>query len=427
MTVSSTNKLIKPDRPRGVDSFRFFYFSELVKRPICIGKINNRIGRLSDLVFTLTEPFPEVAGIYIEHGWGKPTEFIPWERVMRIEEDAIFVEPPEGGKTYPPFVDQPGWILLDKHLMGRTVLDTYGRRCEVVNDIHLFEGEGHFLLVHVDISMSGFLRRVGLGRLRWIKDNLISWKYVQPFSVEDAVTTDKVTLSITRKQLLELPSEDLADVLEELPGEEQHALFSALDSEKAAETLIEAEPRAQRQIIAKLREERARTILSEMSIPQLANLFAVLPHNHKTDLMGLLNKGQAEQVRTILSKRDVMAINIMSSDYMVVLQNEKAGEVLEKIKHSGWEPKNISYLYVVKDQVRTLVGVVDLRELVLAADNLTIADIMTSPVVTAEENDIQEDLVVMFEKYHYRMIPVVDRDDRVLGIIHYNDVMKGVE
>jgi len=91
------------------------------------------------------------------------------------------------------------------------------------------------------------------------------------------------------------------------------------------------------------------------------------------------------------------------------------------------EPKNISYLYVVKDQVRTLVGVVDLRELALAADHLTIADIMTSPVVTAEENDIQEDLVVMFEKYHYRMIPVVDRDDRVLGIIHYNDVMKGVE
>ena len=119
----------------------------------------------------------------------------------------IFVELPEGGKTYPPFVDQPGWILLDKHLMGRTILDMYGRRCEVVNDIHLFEGEGHFLLVHVDISMSGFLRRVGLGRLRWIKDNLISWKYVQPFSVEDAVTTDKVTLSITRKQLLELPSE----------------------------------------------------------------------------------------------------------------------------------------------------------------------------------------------------------------------------
>ena len=113
-------------------------------------------------------------------------------------------------------------------------------------------------MVHVDISFNGFLRRWGLGWLHLVKDHFISWKYVQPLSLEDAVATDKVSLSITRRQIKELPSEDLADALEELSGEEQQALFSALDSEKAAETLIEAEPRAQRQIIANLRQERAR-------------------------------------------------------------------------------------------------------------------------------------------------------------------------
>ena len=100
--------------------------------------------------------------------------------------------------------------------------------------------------------------------------------------------------------------------------------------------------------------------------------------------MGLLNKEQAEQVHTILSKRDVIAQNIMSSDYMVTMQDEHVTEVLQKIKNSGLETGNISYIYVVKDQSKTLIGVVDLRELVLAADHLTIADIMASPVVTAE-------------------------------------------
>ena len=333
--------------------------------------------------------------------------------------------PPED--RYPPFIDQPGWILIDNHLMGRTILDIDGRRSEVVNDVHLLEAKGRLLLVHVDISLSGFLRRLGMGRLRWIKDNLISWKYVQPLSVEDAASTDKVALSITRKQMLELPSEDLADVLEELPGEEQQALFSALDSEKAAETLVEAEPRAQRQIIANLREERARSIFSEMSIPQLANLFSVLPHDYVTELMGLLTKEQAQRVKDILSEREITAKDMMSLDYISVAKTTKAGEVLEKIRQSEREPETISYIYVVNEDGRTLRGVVDLRELVLAADQMSMGEIMSSPPVTAEEDDVQEDLAQMFAKYHYRMIPVVDGQDHILGVIFYNDIMKGIE
>ena len=265
--------------------FSFYYFSQLLGRPVCAGKIGNRLGKLTDLVFRLSEPYPEAAGIYVEHGWGKPTELIPWDRVIKIDDDAVFVQPPEGGDRYPPFVDQPGWMLLNEHLMGKTILDMDGRRTEVVNDVHLLESKGRMVIVHVDISFNGFLRKWGLGGLHVLKDRFISWKYVQPLSLEDAVASDSVSLSITRSQIKELPSEDLADALEELSGEEQQAVFSALDSEKAAETLMEAEPRAQRQIIANLRRERARTILGEMSVPQLADLLSVLPHANKTELL----------------------------------------------------------------------------------------------------------------------------------------------
>ncbi|MEI8189778.1 MAG: PRC-barrel domain-containing protein, partial [candidate division NC10 bacterium] len=203
-----------PDLPPGIGSYRFLYFSDLMKRPVCAGKIRDRVGRLTDLVFALKEPYPEVVGIYLEHGWGKPTEIIPWDRVLRIEDDAIFVLPPEQGEKYPPFTDQPGWIMLDTHLMGRTILDMDGRRTEVVNDVHLLEAKGRLLLIHVDSSFNGFLRRWGLGRIQGFKENLISWKYVQPLSLEDATITDRVSLSVTRKQLKELPSEDLADALE---------------------------------------------------------------------------------------------------------------------------------------------------------------------------------------------------------------------
>jgi len=420
-------KLRVPDLPQGIGSYRFIYFSELLKKPICIGKIGNRIGRLTDLVFAVAEPYPEAVGIYIEHGWGKPTTFIPWNRVLRIEDDAIFVQPSEEGNEYPPFVDQPGWILMDKHLMGRTIVDMDDRRVEVVNDVHLLEAKGRFLLIHVDISFNGFLRRWGLGKLHWMKDDLISWKYVQPLSVEDAVSTDKVSLSVTRRQIHELPSEDLADMLEELGKEEKDALFSALDSEKAAETLAEAEPRTQRQIIATLRKERARNIFSEMNILQLASLFSVLPHDYVSKLMALLTKDQADRVRAILSEREATAKGMMSSDFLTMAKETTVSEALAKIRQSSMEPESISYIYVVSENGQTLLGVIDLRELILAADDVKLSDIMVEPVVTAEEDDVQDDLAEMFAKYHYRMIPVVDSQDNILGVIRYNDIMKGVE
>jgi len=424
--MAANNKMRIPDLPRGIGHFRFIYFTEIVKRPVCVGKIKNRIGKLSDIVFAVTDPYPEAVGIYMEQGWGKPTQFVPWSRVIRIEEDAIFVQPPENGDKYPPFVDQPGWIMVDKHLMGRTIVDMDDRRVEVVNDVHMLEARSRVLLVHVDISFSGFLRRLGLGKLRWIKDNFISWKYVQPLSLEDAIATDKLSLSVTRTDLQELPSEDLADMLEELPGEEQQALFSALDSEKAAETLAEAEPRAQRQIISNLRQERARMILEEMTIPQLAGLFTVLSHDQAKELIALLPEEQQFRVRVILSEREATAGGMMGSEFLTVLKDASVGEVLGKIRTSGLEPTDISYVYIVNGDGRTLIGVVDLRELILAPENQPVEEIMTSPVVTAEDDDVQEDLTEMFAKYHFRMLPVVDQQDRILGVIRYKDIMKGI-
>lgn len=408
----------------GNKDFRVLYFSELLKRPVCAGKIKDRIGKLTDLVFHLSEPYPEAVGIFIDHGWSKGNQFIPWDKVIKIEDDAIFVQPPDGEK-YPPFVDQPGWILVEQHLMGKTILDLDGRRTEVVNDVHLLESRGKMILVHVDISFNGFLRKWGLGKLHWMKDQFVSWRYVQPLNVEDALATDAMSLSITRKQIKELPSEDLADALETLSANEQQAVFNALDSEKAAETLIEAEPRAQRQLIANLRQERAKNILSELTVPQLAALMSVLPHDDKMELMGYLPKDEASKISALLSEREATAGVLMTGDFLAMPKEVKVGEAMKAIRESGREYHAIAYVYVTSAD-RILLGVVDLRELVLSRDDKMLGEIMTSPVVSADDDDTREDLEHLFAKYHYRMIPVVNKQDHLLGVIHYKDIMKGL-
>ncbi len=189
---------------------------------------------------------------------------------------------------------------------------------------------------------------------------------------------------------------------------------------------METEPRAQRQIIASLRKEKARSVFSELTIPQLADLFTVIPHDQVTGLMELLPADTATRVKAILAEDETMAKNIFSVDFMAVRRDAKVGEVLEAIRLSGREPGSISYIYVT-DADNILLGVVDLRELILAEDNVTVGDIMASPAVAAEDDDVRKDLAEMFAKYHYRMIPVVDSQDHLLGTIRYNDIMKGVE
>lgn len=405
------------------NDFRFHYFSELFERRVQTSG-GKKTGRVDDIVFALREPYPEAIGLYLDHGVGQGTEFIPWKSVLRIDPKAIVIVPPLQGDRFPPFVDQPGWVLVDKHLMGRTILDIDGRRMEAVNDVQLLESNGRMVIVHVDTSLNGFLRRWGLGRLHVIKDRFISWKYVQPLNVEDAVATDRVSLSLKRDELADLHSEDLADALEELSGTEQQALFSALDDEKAAETLLDAEPRAQRQIIASIRKEKASSILSELSVPQLADLFSVLPQDRVTDLIAMLPADHAERVKSILNEREVTAGALMSGDYVAARKSEKVGAVLARLRSSGREKEAISYVYALEDGGKTLRGVVDLRDLVLAKDDAALEEIMISPAISVDDTDPRDDLHPLFAKYHFRMLPVVDVKDHLLGVIRYDDVMK---
>ena len=416
---------IKP-KPAGFEAFQLLYFSNLLNRRICLDKTNRKNGRLTDLVFRLSEPYPEAVGIYIEHGKGHPTELIPWEKVARIEDEAIFITPSETGNPYPPFEDQKGWILLNEHLMGQTILDTDGRRTEVVNDVHLLFSKGRMILVHVDISFNGFLRKWGFQRFATAKDQLISWRYVQPLSVEDH-TTDVVTLSVAREQALELPSEDLADALEVLSGDEQQAMFSALDPAKAAAVLGEAEPRTKRQLIAFLSEEKARQVLAIMSVLQIADFFSELPHAKAVELMKLLPLARATRVKAIMSNADVPAATLMSERFFTFAQEEKAGEVLRSLRNSTGHNRNISYLYIVAGEGKHLQGVVDLRDLVVAPENASLGELMISPVVTADHDCLREDLVSLFVKYQFHMLPVVDAQDRLLGIVRNRDIMKGTK
>ncbi|HQL64922.1 MAG TPA: CBS domain-containing protein, partial [bacterium] len=203
----------------------------------------------------------------------------------------------------------------------------------------------------------------------------------------------------------------------------QEAVFSALDSEKAAEALVQAEPRTQRQIVSALRKEKAKLILSELSIPQIVDLFSILPYDDIVELTNLLPPEKAEKVKNLLSQEESTARELASNNFIAVKSDITVGDILKQIRSGSFEHDQITYIYVVTDE-HVLIGVIDIRQVILARDDTRITEIMTSPVVSIDEDLLREDICELFAKYNFRMLPVVDKKDVLLGVIHYKDVMK---
>jgi magnesium transporter len=141
--------------------------------------------------------------------------------------------------------------------------------------------------------------------------------------------------------------------------------------------------------------------------------------------MALLPKDKAKRVQKILSQMEVTAHSLMSQDYAALPKETTVSGALTALRSADHSPENVSYVYIV-DPDRTLLGVVDARELILADPNLVLADLMASPVVAAEQDDLREDLAEIFLKYHFRMVPVADAQDHILGVIRFSDIVKGL-
>ena len=136
------------------------------------------------------------------------------------------------------------------------------------------------------------------------------------------------------------------------------------------------------------------------------------------------HSGLKDQIKSMMEQEEVKARSFISNEYVTVKRSRTVGESLSSVRSSGKNADALSYIFVVNDD-NQLAGVVDLRDMILARDDMKVEEIMVSPPVSADDDDLREDLVAMFEKYRYRMLPIVDSKDHLLGVAYYNDIMKG--
>jgi magnesium transporter len=313
-------------------------------------------------------------------------------------------------------------------VLDKKIIDTDEYEVEVVYDIHLLHAEGRMLVVHVDVTKGGMLRRLHFGwlaRLLWgeVKDiDLLPWKYVQPLPTDIDRFHGNVKLTVSREKIADIHPADLADILEELEGDERLAVFNTLDTETAADTLEEAEPRVQRDLVAQLRRDRLAELFNTMAPAQVADILEILPRVDAEALKKTLTADTVQKVSELLTAHDVQLPSIATSRYLALPETATVRQALARFRSRKQRYDVVMYVYVTRDD-GTLKGVIDIRELIQAKSDDKLSGIMTEQIVTLASTDTLADAASEFSKYGFRALPMVDEARTLLGIIRYKDLL----
>ncbi len=309
------------------------------------------------------------------------------------------------------------------------MLDLNGNEVEVVYDIKLVLRNNRLYVSDVDSSRYGLLRRIGLkglanfiyGLAKKIRSDTIPWRYIERLPEQITSFRGDVKLKILKEKLSDIPPVDLADMLEELDHEQRVTIFKQLESDHASDTLEEIEPRVQRDLISALKKEKVAELINKMTPAQAADILAILPGADANDLIKLLDEINRNKVKMILSDKDQKNIDIATSKFIKFSPETMVQEVIDHLRIIAAGKDVIMYIYVVDEQ-DTLRGVVDLRELLQAKADAKLNDIMITGVRSLNATSTLYDASEMFNHYGFRAIPLVDDNNKILGVITSKDV-----
>ncbi|MBO8126761.1 MAG: magnesium transporter [Firmicutes bacterium] len=219
---------------------------------------------------------------------------------------------------------------------------------------------------------------------------------------------------------------DVAEILSALNEESQALLFRSFDEELAGFVLSESDPGSQAVLLAFLGSAKAASVLREMAADDLVDLLGELPVGSAERLLKLLPPEDAGRVRQLLGYGEDTAGGIMTTELVSIRAGLTVGEAIAELREKAPGAETIYYVYVVDDEDR-LVGVVSLRELIIAREDQLISEIMRSNVVSVYIGEDQEEVARIVSKYNFLAVPVVDYKNRLRGIITFDDIMDVIE
>ena len=395
-----------------------FFFSQIQGIPI-FDHYDRQVGHLRDLAIAWENDRPRVTGIkYIK----KLQNHIPVNQVALISLKRVELTGTlDESKLLPLQADE---IYMGKWLMDKQIIDLKGSKVVRVNDIRLYwlqrVDQRYLVPVAVDIGLRGLARRLGLeflvGRMA---NNFVRWQSIQHLEEKTAA----LKLLSEKQQLDQLHPADLADLIEDLDYRTRTDLIEELDAETAAEAFAEMELDTRVEIIENLDSQQALDILQEMPVDEAADLLGEMSEEKSDELLNLMEPEDAQEVRELMSYEEDTAGALMTTEYIALPPDITAAEAIVSLRQLAAEAETIYYLYI-QSKNEKLMGVVSLRELLIAQPETRLEDLMQDRLIFVHPEDDHEKIADLLNKYALLAIPVLAKNNKMLGLITVDDVLE---
>lgn len=226
--------------------------------------------------------------------------------------------------------------------------------------------------------------------------------------------------------LIPVQPADIADAIEGLPEAQQAIAFRLLPKDEAAEVYEYLDSSVQQILIEDFKRQDVLNIVERMSPDDRARLFDELPAKVVRRLLEQLSPEERQATALLLGYEPGTAGRIMTPKYIQLKENFTVSRALERIRNLADTTETIYYLYVT-DANRRLTGIVSLRDLVTAQPHQTVGEIMTRDVIFVNTDTDQEEVAHLIQRYDFLAVPVVDREQRLVGIVTVDDVIDILE
>ncbi len=229
------------------------------------------------------------------------------------------------------------------------------------------------------------------------------------------------------KALLEpVQPADIADAIEGLPKTMQAIAFRLLPKNEAIVVYEYLDSSIQQSLVEEFKRQEVLEIVDQMSPDDRARLFDELPAKVVTRLLEQLSPMERNATALLLGYAAGTAGRIMTPEYISLKESWTAFQALERIRSVAKYTETIYYLYVT-DAARRLTGILSLRELVIAQPQQLIGEIMTRDAVCVQTDTDQEEVARLIQRYDFLAVPVVDTEQRLVGIVTVDDVIDILE
>lgn len=225
-----------------------------------------------------------------------------------------------------------------------------------------------------------------------------------------------------RNLVADFPPQMISEIWNELEPLHARRVFLALDLEKKAELINQLPDSDQENIIAFLSEQNTRLLVEEMEPDDLVDLMQSVSQDIRRSVWESLSDEVRKETLFLLRFDEDDAAGLMTPRYSAIQEGRTVAETIRFLKNKSSEAETIFYVYVI-DKLNRLKGVLSLRQLIMTADEVPVADIMEADPVTVRADTDQEEVAQTLQSYELLALPVVDEARKLLGIVTFDDIL----